>query len=133
MAESFEPAPAGSWVSVGAADRGLGPANGRRQPRLGCIANTRPTRHVADSGTAPCASQELLGIAFGLVLLEHGWTMVASPGESHLVRGSESISPLEQVFGLAKGEPTTEEWVARVRDLDIASCSLSGTASPKIA
>lgn len=70
-------------------------------------------------------AQELLGIALGLVMMDHSWIMVANPGEFHLARDRETVSPIGLVFELASGKISADAWLERASDLGIASCSLA--------
>jgi hypothetical protein len=58
-------------------------------------------------------------------MMDHGWIMVANPGEFHLARDRETVSPIGLVFELASGKISADAWLKRASDLGIASCSLA--------
>jgi heat shock protein HtpX len=77
---------------------------------------------------------ELLGVALGLVLLDHGWTMFAQPGQFYLKRGDEELNPLSMVAHLADGDITREAWIERCQSLGVFGLPLSkpsADASPE--
>jgi hypothetical protein len=72
---------------------------------------------------------ELLGVALGLVMLDHGWQMVAGPGVFYLVLNSEVANPVQLVSELASAKITAQDWRVRMSEMGILGCSLARNAS----
>ena len=72
---------------------------------------------------------ELLGVAFGLVLLDHGSNMFAQPGQFYFKRGDEELNPLSLVADLANGKITREAWIERCQSLGVFGLPLAQAGS----
>jgi hypothetical protein len=70
---------------------------------------------------------ELLAMAFGLVLLNlnHGWKLIAQPGQFYMQRGSERLNPLTVVPEVISGNTRRDIWRSRCQDLGISGVHLS--------
>ena len=71
---------------------------------------------------------ELLGIALGLVLVDHGWILFAQPGQLCLRRDEEEINPFAMVDDALAGKITREAWIERCQTMGIAGCRLTTPA-----
>ena len=72
----------------------------------------------------------LLGMAFGLALIEAGWQLYAQPGESYFQHGADKIDPFETVQRLAAGTLTGSDWLERSKALGIDSLLLDRVKLP---
>jgi Zn-dependent protease with chaperone function len=68
---------------------------------------------------------QLWGVAVQLALLEKGWELVNLPGVFYLQRGEERIVPQAEIYKMAEGKITREDWAARCTELGIAQVALS--------
>lgn len=71
---------------------------------------------------------DLLGVALGLVLIDHGWTLIAQPGEFCLKRDAEEINPFTITADLMAGRIRREEWTERCQSLGISGCRMATSA-----
>jgi heat shock protein HtpX len=71
---------------------------------------------------------QLVGLAFGLALLERGWELEAQPGSFFLAKGRERINPPELIEELVEGKISPENWVKMCEELGIADLELTFTA-----
>jgi Zn-dependent protease with chaperone function len=55
----------------------------------------------------------IVSVAAALLLLEHGWSLEAQPGDFYIYRAQERVSVNESIRRLWKGELSAEEWNAR--------------------
>jgi heat shock protein HtpX len=53
-----------------------------------------------------------LGCAFGLSLVDHGWTFVAAPGSVAIQRGSTAVKPPALMSALQSGAMSADQWRA---------------------
>jgi len=72
----------------------------------------------------------LLGMAFGLALLEAGWHLRTQPGESHFQHGADKLDPFETVQRLVAGTLTGGDWLERSKALGIDSLLLDHAKTP---
>lgn len=72
---------------------------------------------------------EMLGVALGLVLIDHGWTLVAQPGEFFMKRDKEEINPLTLAAEVVSGKITREAWIERCQSMGISGCRLAKAAT----
>ena len=73
---------------------------------------------------------ELTGVALGLVLIDHGWTLVAQPGVFCLKRDAEEINCFTLAADVIAGKITREAWIERCQGLGIAGCHMAEIAPP---
>jgi len=73
-------------------------------------------------------ARSLLATAFGLALVNNGWTLHSRPAEFHLSRGDEQLDPYKLIQQLSDGAISKEAWAARCRELGIDSLSFASTA-----
>jgi heat shock protein HtpX len=71
---------------------------------------------------------ELIGVALGLVLIDHDWILVAQPGQLCMKRGEEEINPFTIAADVLAGRITREAWVERCHSLGISGCRMAKSA-----
>ena len=70
-------------------------------------------------------ARDVMGIALGLTLVEHGWTLKRTPGTFRLERRADRLNPLEMAHQLGKQDMTQEVWLARCEELGIVGLEVS--------
>jgi hypothetical protein len=85
-----------------------------------------PNREVVEQrGDGISDVLQLLGSGLATGLLERGWTVRALPGESVVFsRGSESVTPFNDIGRLMRGELAATEWEATWRKLGLLDVDL---------
>jgi hypothetical protein len=73
-------------------------------------------------------ARSLLGSAFGLALVNNGWTLHSRPGEFHLDRGDERLHPYKLILQLSDGAISKEAWAARCKELGIEGIPFAAAA-----
>lgn len=79
------------------------------------------------AGTLPSAEQrmdnarDVIGIALGVTLVEHGWMLKHPPGTFRLDGDADRLNPLEMAHKLGKQDMTQEIWQTQCEELGIAS------------
>lgn len=73
---------------------------------------------------------ELIGVALGLVLIHHGWTLVAQPGVFCLKQDADEINSTIVADVLA-GEIVCEAWIERCQGLGIAGSHRRKSPHPR--
>ena len=66
----------------------------------------------------------LLGTAFGLALVNHGWALHSRPGEFYLSHGDEQLSPYKEILQLSDGVISRDLWSGKCREWGIEGVSL---------
>jgi Zn-dependent protease with chaperone function len=69
-------------------------------------------------------ARSLLGIAFGLTLMNNGWQLHSLPGVFHLELNGERINPFTCIQQLSNGEISNEAWVKKCQAFGIADLQL---------
>jgi hypothetical protein len=83
------------------------------------------------AGTLPSAEQrmenarDVMGIALGVTLVEHGWTLKHTPGTFRLERSADRLNPLQMAHNLGKQDMTQEIWLARCEELGVLGLQVS--------
>jgi heat shock protein HtpX len=72
-------------------------------------------------------ARSLLGTAFGLALVNNGWTLHSRPGEFYLNRGDDQIEPYKLILQLSDSAISKEAWAARCKELGIESIAFAAT------
>ncbi len=67
----------------------------------------------------------LLGTAFGLALVNSGWTLHSRPGEFYLSHGNEQLSPNKVTLQLSDGVISKDLWSGKCREWGIEGVSLA--------
>jgi hypothetical protein len=74
-------------------------------------------------------ARSLLGTAFGLALINNGWTLHSRPGEFHLDREEEQIHPYKVIQELSDGAISKEAWAAKCVKLNIEGVPFAAEAN----
>jgi Zn-dependent protease with chaperone function len=96
---------------------------------LPCMGPKLPAIGIAmdpdDPRNARALAERMLGSAFALALIEHGWKLETSLGrKDRLTRGADVIEPFAEFGQLVAGERDGAVWIARARELGIDSLPL---------
>jgi hypothetical protein len=70
-------------------------------------------------------ARDVMGIALGVTLVEHGWTLKHTPGTFRLERRADRLNPLQMAHNLGKQDMTQEIWLARCEELGIVGLEVS--------
>jgi heat shock protein HtpX len=74
---------------------------------------------------------ELIGVALGLLLVDHGWILVAQPGVLCMKRDEEEINPFTITADVLAGRITSEAWIERCEIMGISGCRMA-TPAPMV-
>jgi Zn-dependent protease with chaperone function len=70
----------------------------------------------------------LLSAAFGLALVDHGWTVHSRPGNFHLDHGANQLHPHKLVLQLSDGAISKEAWATRCKEMGITGIPIAAAA-----
>ena len=89
-----------------------------------------PNRQVAQQQGADGEAAHLLACGCAVILLHHGWSLSALPGETvSFSQGDTRITPFATIPALAKKEASAGEWQASWRAAGLADIDLTASAS----
>jgi len=74
----------------------------------------------------------LFAIGLALAMLDHGWTLHASPGIFHLSRDTSNLNPFLVMDQLIAGKLSPQEWIAQCQALGISQLPLGAAVAQQL-
>ena len=75
-------------------------------------------------------ARHLVGTAFALALVHHGWKLHSSPGEFYLEKDGKQVGPFEVLQKLFNGTTPADAWIDVCREYGIEDLELVPSADP---